>query len=205
MQELLNRDIVPPDPVHFRYVHPETGHVSKSETYQSWVQEALTHRRANNLHTPAGFIFEMEDQLCSTLPAGWCKGVDPNMPRVDMRFNLRDVWNWGSAHVNMLLSGGFVPQEEAERRAKICAGCQMNIRAEGCTGCADVATIFTSGLAKRSTSSDMFLRNCAVCRCFLRALVHFPQSVVDKVHAGIIDTAFPSFCWQRKGGNNYRA
>lgn len=201
MQKLSNRDLVPPDPVYFRYVHPETGHVSQAQTYDVWMSDSYAHRRANNLPIPIDFTAQMEDQLCSSLPAGWCSGTDPNRPDVDMRFGLTDVWNWANANLQALVKG-FASQEEAERRAKICAGCYMNINSQGCRGCQDVATLFSNQLAKRSTSSDSFLRNCAVCRCFLTALVHFRLDTIPKDDS--LQKSFPIFCWQRKDSTNYR-
>ena len=200
MQKLRNRDLVPPDPIYFRYVHAETGHSSQSQTYDSWLADTYAHRRANNLPIPIDFTAQMEDQLCSSLPAGWCSGTDPNRPDVDMRFTVGDVWNWTKAQL-AVLSTGFVSQDEAERRAKICSGCYMNINAQGCRGCQDVATLFSNQLAKKQTSADMFLRNCGSCRCYLRALVHFPIDAIPKDDT--LQKVFPSFCWQKIAGENY--
>jgi hypothetical protein len=203
MQRLKDINTVPPEPVFFRFIHPETGHTSQAQTYQAWLQEAYQHRISNALPIPVDFPAQMEDQLCTTLPAGWCAGVDPNRPIIDMRFGLRQVKDWATAQLKLLVTG-FVPQEEAERRAKICAGCPLNINAQGCVGCQDVAGLFAKVLGGRKTASDGYLRNCANCRCYLQAMVHFPQEILDRSHVSINQSAWPSFCWNKIGGSDYK-
>lgn len=200
MLKLTSYREVPPDG--YRFVDPDTGHVTVKEDVISWVQAAIAHRKANSLEVPANFQAIMEHQFCQVLPAGWCDFDDPNRPRVDMRFSLRDVWNWAEAHLN-LLTDKFVDQPEAERRAKICSSCYMNVEGQGCTGCQRVATLFTTELAKRKTQSDPFLKSCAVCKCFLRAKVHFPLTIAEAHDTTEIQSMFPSFCWRKKGGENY--
>lgn len=200
MQKLKNRSVCPPDPVYFRYVHSEDGFSSTAQTYQAWQQTIADHCQRNGL---APVSMEVaEDQLCNTLPAGWCEGCQENRPHVDLRFNFRDVFDWLAAHVR-LIKTGLVSQDEAERRAKICSGCYLNINSQGCTGCADIATLFTSELAKRSTKSDAFLRNCGACRCYLKSLVHFPNDALS--HDDSLQSVLPDFCWQKIGGENYVA
>lgn len=190
----------PPDG--YRYVDPDTGHVTRKEDQQSWVLAAIAHRKANNLEVPLNFSALMEDQLCEVLPSGWCEFDDNSRPRIDMRFGLRDVWNWAEAHIK-LLGDNFVPQEEAERRAKICSSCYMNMEGAGCAGCQRVAELFTTELAKRKTQSDQYLKSCAVCKCYNRASVHFPLTILESHDTSEHQSMFPNFCWRRKDSANY--
>lgn len=190
----------PPDG--YRYVDPDTGHVTRREDYDSWLQAAAAHRRGNNLTIPLDFGAQMENQLCQILPAGWCDFDDESRPRIDTRFGLRDVWNWAEAHLK-LLGDNFVPQEEAERRAKICSSCYMNMEGVGCAGCQRVATLFTAELAKRKTDSDQFLKSCGACKCYNRAQVHFPIAILETHDTDELQSMYPSFCWKKKSGENY--
>lgn len=197
METLLRKDVVPPDG--FRYFQQETRFIVEAQDYWTWVAEVKKHRIGNGISLD-GIEEQMQDQLCQTLPAGWCRQDDPNRPRPDMRFGLSDIWNWAVAHIK-LATTGFVAQEEAERRAKICAGCYMNVMGQGCQSCHKVAELFTTELAARKTESDSFLRNCAACKCYLKALVHFPIDILQN-HASV-QPLLPSFCWQKVDGVNY--
>jgi hypothetical protein len=72
----------------------------------------------------------------------------------------------------------LVPQEEAERRAAICAGCPMNQSLGGfCSACTDILGRFVKLVSGHTTSQDASLHNCAVCSCRLVAAVHVPLEV----------------------------
>jgi len=89
----------------------------------------------------------------------------------------------------------FVPQEEADRRAKICGSCYYNVHAEGCSGCAKIASLITGPVANRHTKYDSMLKVCAVCRCNVVAKVHFPLDQIPTDDRQ--QTLFPDFCWQK--------
>lgn len=200
LRRLLSYSEVPPDG--YKFVHPETGHTTWAEDIDTWLAKAIEHRKANNLDIPPNLLAKMEDQLCEILPPGFCQYDDPQRPRVDMRFGLRDVMAWAEAHLK-ILGDNFVFQEEAERRAKICATCYMNVEGQGCRGCSQVATLFTNKLAIRKTSADPLLKSCAACKCFLRSAVHFPLTILESVHKSEVQMLLPSFCWQKENGVNY--
>lgn len=200
MLKLKSYASCPPDG--FRYVHQETGHVTWAENVDTWHQQAVAHRKANNLPIPDNFFARMEEQLCDILPSGWCDQDDINRPRVDMRFGLRDVLAWAEAHLK-LLGNNFVDQAESERRAKICASCYMNVEGQGCAGCQKVATLFTNELVQRKTQSDQFLKSCAVCKCYNRASVHFPLEILESSSNSEHQMLFPNFCWRKQTGDNY--
>jgi len=197
---LLSNTWGPCPPDGYRYVFPETGHVIHAWTYVDWVDMARAHIRANNLEERPLLESEMQDQLCRTLPPGWCMFDDPARPRVTTSFSWDDV-QAGLATFAKWIGSGFqtVPQEEAERRALICSRCYLNVNVQGCTSCQKAVETVTKN---KKTRHDFLLRSCAVCKCFLRAKVHFPISVLDK--SGVNQELYPGFCWLKKEGDNYR-
>lgn len=207
MQVLSNRDMAPPELIggdSFRYTHVETGERSAATDYYTWQTKIKDHRKGNNL--PPLSPAEAEDQLCRQLPPGWCEGSDPNRPFVDTRFTVGDVADVMKVFVSFAGSGfQFVSQEEANRRARICLGCYNNVNVAGCGACRQLAGFVTGTIAQRSTPHDAALKVCGVCRCVNRAQVHVPLSALDAKDSPEKQALYPSFCWQKKGGDNYLA
>jgi hypothetical protein len=47
------------------------------------------------------------------------------------------------------------------------------------------------------------LKTCAVCKCFIRAKVHFPMDTLD-TQSDKVQGMYPDFCWLNKESPNYR-
>ncbi len=201
MLKLLKRDVGVPENGnghYFRYRHRETGHWSEAFDWWTWQERIALHRRANNL-TPIT-VEESEDQLCRTLPPGWCKQDSGDMPaNVPTRFGWSQLVEGMKAFAKLAMSG-FVDQSEADRRADICTTCYFNVNPTGCGTCVKMATLITGDVAGRTTSEDVNLKACAVCTCALKAMVHFP---IQSLGEGNQDL-FPSFCWRKATGENFR-
>jgi hypothetical protein len=58
-------------------------------------------------------------------------------------------------------------------------------------------------IGDRKTKHDHMLRSCAVCKCFLRAKVHFPITTLD-TQPEKVQSMYPGFCWLNKESENYR-
>ena len=86
----------------------------------------------------------------------------------------------------------LVPQEEAERRAEICAKCPMQIPTSGCWGCKGIAGLLPQIAGAKTTSFDLQLSACGVCGCYNAVSVHLPLSVQQDASLD-----FPSYCWKR--------
>jgi hypothetical protein len=99
-----------------------------------------------------------------------------------MRF-LKSMASWVAS------GGGFVSQEEAERRASICCQCPLNQEMEGCFGCSGAAALMET-ITDRTTSKDGQLKNCRACGCVSKVAVHFPLSAVDT------SVEYPAHCWK---------
>jgi hypothetical protein len=142
----------------------------------------------------------MQDQLCKTLPPGWCLYDDPARPRVSTSLSWDDVQKGIQVFGSWVKKGmKTVSQNEADRRAAICSRCYLNVGVQGCTAC-QAAVAFITGRYK--TKHDHALQTCAACRCFLRAKVHFSISILDRNHPGAQDL-YPDFCWLKRDGQNY--
>lgn len=186
----------------FRYTHAETGHVSHGADYRSWIIACKEHRRANNLPIPADFASRAEDQLCGELPPTWCKQSGGST--VDTGFSLGDVVDWIKAVANRFVSGQpLVSQEEANRRARICVQCPLNIDAGGCGSCSKAVSFLTPGMASRSTPYDSDLKNCAICKCFNRVQAFFPLSALLANETPEKEALYPAFCWKQPVGHNF--
>jgi hypothetical protein len=196
---LTNRSVCPPDG--FRYVFPETGYIAHGWNHNDWVNDAIRHLQVNNLAHRADLVPLMEEQLCKTLPPGWCNYDDPNRARVSVSLGWQDVLGGLKTFASWIAQGcQYVTKEEADRRALICSRCYLNVNVQGCTGCQQAVVEVTGN---RKSKYDDLLRSCAVCKCFLRAKVHFPISTLDRESLGAQEL-YPEFCWLNKKSENYR-
>lgn len=201
MQRLNNRDLAPPD--FFRYTHSETGHVTTARDAYNWMDKIRAHRTANSL--PPVTDAMAEDQLCKTLPPEWCSHSNNTRPHVSTRLSFGDLARGVIAYAKLALTGfTTVPQEEANRRARTCAGCYFNVNPQGCGACSQMAELVVGDVAGKKTDYDAALKACAVCGCPSKPLVHFPISILEAADPGDAKQAmFPEFCWRLKGGENY--
>ena len=189
----------PPDG--FRYVDPEDGFVAHAWTFNDWIPVEIAHLRANNRTIPENLPALMQDQLCKTLPPGWCNYDDPNRPRPSTSLDWNDIVGGLGVFANWIATGAqFVDQEEADRRALICSRCYLNTNVSGCASCHKAVAEITK---TRHTKYDFALKACAACKCLLKAKVHFPVSSLDKT-PDVVQAIYPDHCWLNKRSANYR-
>ena len=195
---LSDRAVCPPDG--FRYTFPETGWLNHAWDHNTWVAQAEAHVKANGLPEDVNLTAKMEHQLCQTLEPGWCNYDDNNRPRPNVQLDWSHILTGIHAYANWFKQGKpTVQQAEADRRASICARCYLNVNVSGCTACQPIVQQL---IGKRKTKWDDRLRACGVCKCLLRAKVHFP---IDSLPSAPENQAmYPAFCWLKEGGENYR-
>jgi hypothetical protein len=170
-------------------------------TYVDWIANAKAHLTANERPVPDDLEEKMQDQLCRTLPPGWCMFDEPGRPRPSVFLNWNDVTNGLKVFARWIAGGcGYVTQEEADRRALICSRCYLNVNVQGCAGCSKAVE---EVVRNKSSKYDFALRTCAVCKCFLRAKVHFPIKTLDK-ESRRVQEMYPDFCWLNPESENYR-
>jgi hypothetical protein len=189
----------PPDG--YRYVFPSDGYVVHAWTYVDWIAAAKGHLQANTREVPPNLEAAMQEQLCSTLPPGYCIYDDPNRPRPSTSLSWNDVMRGIETFGRWIRQGAnYVSQPEADRRAAVCSRCYLNVHVAGCAGCQKAVQEI---VRNKKTKYDDVLRTCAVCKCFLRAKVHFPIETLDTDSAQV-QTMYPDFCWLNKDSENYR-
>lgn len=206
MQVLNRRDIAPPEISggdSFRFTHKETAHTSKASDYFTWQDRIRDHRKANALE-PVSPV-ESEHQLCQQLPPEWCSHSENNRPWVNTRLSWSDLWSGAVAYVKLMASGfQTVSQNEANRRARICAGCYLNVTLQGCGACSQMAELITGEVAKKRTDYDDALKACAACLCPNKATAHFPLELLEGADPNDEKQArFTEFCWRNKTSENY--
>lgn len=204
MLRLINRDHSPPD--FFRYRHAETGWLSKAVDHYNWIREITGHRKGNNL--PPITAGQAEDQLCQTLPPGWCEhddGERSGRSWVNTRLSWHQIVEGAKAYLAFIASGfDSVPQPEANRRAAICSSCFLNVQVQGCGSCLKLASLVTGTVAGKTTPHDDYLANkaCAACGCPSRSIVHFPMNLLDQADTSEKQGAYTDFCWRKIGSSN---
>jgi len=141
---------------------------------------------------PTDLVSQIEHNLCDRL-AGHQGCVPCTSKKQTLGF--AEIVRWVRAMYQFATKGKFelVPQEEAERRAKICAACPHQINTSGCWGCKGIAGMLPHIAGARKTSYDMQLKACGICGCYNAVSVHLPVEV-----QGGEDLEFPDFCWKSK-------
>lgn len=174
-----------------------TGVTVSAGSINKLKQHVIAHMNANRIDIPRGIDDEIEATACQNIGAGmghWCAEQKPETTPPGrsrwraaevLRF-LRTVMEWGVEE-----GFRFVPMEEAERRAAICATCPMNTTVSGCMGCSGVGSLVKRIRGSVKTSMDANLHTCEVCGCFLQVKVLVPAGVID--NSGL---EYPSWCWQ---------
>lgn len=192
------RGPVPPDG--YKYVDPVSGFRAHSFDYTDWVDQERKHLTANGREVPLDLEIQMQEQLCMTLPPGWCNYDPPNAVTVH-DLDWPDVMAAAARFSGWLLKGmPTVDQNEADRRAMICTRCYLNVHVGGCSVCQAAVAKLSEGLTSKH---DAYLKSCAACKCNLKAKVHFPISSLDKENPGV-QKLYPDHCWLNKSGVNYR-
>lgn len=197
--KLASRSQVPPGL--FRFRHPISGHEMSRHAWDLLRSDVTAHTRANNY--PEVTDDEIESQMCERMGDKIAKQYcgDGNGLSVNgITLGWRDLVAGTQALLQHTLNGRqTVPQEEAERRAGICATCPRNSSyAKPCGGdCPEVDNVIVSVVGGGKTSIDDKLEACSVCGCVLRALVWVPGKQLSTImDADFIEKA-PEKCWKR--------
>ena len=108
----------------------------------------------------------------------------------DIKAFLLKVASWWNA-------GECVSQDEADRRAAICAGCELNQTAflPGCPGCTNMAAEVFKFIGGKKTASDVALKSCGHCGCQNSVIVWAPLDALVKNETEL--PPVPARCWKR--------
>lgn len=202
MQRLRSHQEVPTG--NFRYVHAETGHVTEHVARDEWITAAKNYRKINNFPIGLNFVEEMEDQLCQTLPPGWCdQQIEPGSWAKaigSVAMTLETVKNGTKVLAAWMASGAkHVSKEEAERRGATCLTCHFNARLSDCAGCGteSLNSIVRAIVGGETTPLDNRLHNCQICHCNLRAKVQIPSDILFSKTDPQTLKKLPEWCWAK--------
>lgn len=183
-------------PGNWGYTQPETGVRMSAITFQSLLSKVAQHRHNNNLPI-TNMAEEVESAICAALsPANqvaYC--VTGNRERSAVGF--AEVVRFTEWLGSWLTTGHkLVPQDEANRRAAICATCPYNVGVKGCGVCQKSIGILRNKLMKvEPTSSNSAIKACGICGCDLKTIVHVPLDTLK--HRGLEYKNIP-WCWQNE-------
>jgi hypothetical protein len=198
---LRDTNEVPPDG--YRFVMPENGYrIGPINRKDDWLLAIKKHRDDNGYPSPDNWRELAEDQLARTLPSGWAFYEDGSEPEnyVDRRMGFEDIIRGTKVLLEFVRQGApLVEQKEAERRARICAACYLNLPVHGCAPCVGLANLVEDVAQQRKTEADAQLENssCGVCRCMSRAQIWLPIDILAKGVSAEMMKLWPyEFCWK---------
>jgi hypothetical protein len=178
------------------YTQPETGFTIRTIVWNDLLNKVRLHRLANGIPCNPGWVEEFEDEVCKAmkLSGRWCELVGTKTT-TKRGVSFSDVTNFLRVLSAWMPKKEWVDQQEAERRAAICAACPHNVEVSGCSACSNIVGTITGFLGKRATGQDAKLKGCNVCGCSNRAQVHVP---IDVLRKGITPKMeFPDACWKK--------
>jgi hypothetical protein len=184
----------------YRWVDP----ISKVEVlgthWEMLMNRIYEERRANSLPCGIEFEAEVEADLCRDYPAE-CELNDPRFPKKRGWIPFHEIVAGTKLLLRFKLAGSpLVAQEEAERRANICATCPFNVEYHRpCAGlCGELKSLVESIVGAARVSQESRLKSCSLCGCFLGAAVWLPvdlqRSVLSETQTGQFDNV--EWCWK---------
>jgi hypothetical protein len=188
----------------WRFKHIDTGFVSTGVTFQSLVQKVAQYRQNHNQPV----VSEGYARLSDEIEADICASLNPadQAAYCDTKFRALSGIHWKEVArflhtLAAWVKAGFdvAPQEEAERRAAICAVCPLNVGMAGCGVCRTALKAGRDALMQTRTSQDAKLEACGVCGCDLKTSVHVPINILRTDREFL---AYPDWCWKKSGGVN---
>lgn len=201
LYRVASRQTVPPGK--WRITIEETGTKLVDLSYYRLRHRYYQHCIANGLPLGRDWQEKLDDRLCRELGIEGSHCTDEPLPEKDIPvmadghvMGIGDLFRFLGAVEEWLRSGmQFVPQQQAEARAAVCASCPLNVEVGGCKGCAGVLKK-TLELVNKTTSRDDQLENCGACGCVLRAKVHMPLEF--NLTSQPPGTEYPEHCWMEQ-------
>lgn len=191
MRVLRYKQYSPPGGVYF-YTVPETGVSFEHGVLDALVLEVRQHYVANKLTPPENLTAVIEDFICAQMPEGVCRGHGTTESEAWKHVSPQQVKDFTKLIFEKRRLGErfFVSQEEAEKRATICASCPFNLM-NLCTTCTQLKGYAAKYLVGRATTQDRLLGVCGKCGCMLEAKVHVTKEALAKTQ----QHEYPPHCW----------
>jgi hypothetical protein len=172
-------------------VCPTTDKVIKGGDFVDLVKRCSDYIISTGNVPPTDLEGLVEDALCQRMAGN--ENCVPCEQIKRQNVNFQSIVRWVMAMYNFAVNSKFqlVEQDEAERRAKICAACPYQVTTAGCWGCKGIAGMLPAIAGARKTSYDAQLKACGVCGCYNAVSVHLPLDVQKGE-----DLNFPDYCWK---------
>lgn len=187
----------------WKFTHPASGAVLAGGDYRDLVKVIHAHGRANG-YAPLTEA-EIQDRLCRALVPGatscvsYDPGADPARPPARRAVQINDAVRFIKTMGRLLgTEAAFASQEEAERRARICAACPLNQHIEGCTSCHGIVNWVARTIGDRRTLEDTRLKGCAVCGCSNQVAVQMNLAAQQAEISDELNAEFPPDCWKKR-------
>lgn len=204
-------------PGYFRFpMHPESWKPSddpqKSLLFggdiDDLTKKVLEFRITNGLQL-GNIEEEIHDWLCRNTGAR-CRPAPPKDPLGWLRAKGDEIARFLKAMSIWAVNGGYVEQEEAEKRAETCASCRYNVLQDDsiCFGCFGYLARVMQIIGNRTTRMNDSLKFCGICGCSNSVSVFVPLDVLGRAHRnldfpddiGQVDAdGKPVPCWKKVG------
>lgn len=199
MLKWIAKNRTPPDG--WRYKVPDTGVTVKGSHWGHLLMRVEEHLVANNLPVPLNLEEYVENYMCGLFP-DMCEDVEiPKSPHKKKKMTVGDVLRFTAMiGADMLNGRKRESNEEANRRANICADCVDNIDPDGCSGCdrGRMEKLIEKLTGSIATKHDSRLKSCRHCGCINKAQVWFPIDLLQRFTTVEVDKALPQHCWKKK-------
>jgi len=197
VKKFLNNQTTPPGG--FYYKQSESGFEFRHIVFGEIVKRVREHRAANGYDLSLGWADRVEDEMCASMPPGVCHHVEETPPDGPRSIKLADALNFLKSMAYWVTHGtGFVEQEEADRRARICVDGPFNQPSVGCTPCTKFVERIAAVVGDRATPYDVGLKGCSVCGCENKSQVWFPLDALQKSMTPELNAKFGDWCWKKR-------
>lgn len=194
MRQIKDPNKTPPGG-YFEYVQPESNLLFRHHSRMWLAHEVKAHRQAMGYPVGPNFEVEIDEGVCKRQPH-ICIDENERNFRQRQRLGWAEVVDGTETLFRHFVAGSpLVSQEEAESRARVCAGCQYNVSfKKPCGGlCGQLATLVNKVVGARLVSNAGAINSCALCGCYLNAAVWLPIEF-QRVNGG----EYPSWCWKQE-------
>lgn len=204
---LLIKDRFTTPPGYWRFQQEGSPEPIRGGDYGDLLAKVADYRIINSL--PLGDVeAEVNDWLCRNTGAK-CVPANPAKPMPGRKARGQDVATFLRALAQWVRSDEVVSQDEAEKRAEVCAGCTWNVESiDSCLGCFGLLARIMQIIGNRKTRMDSVLKFCGRCGCSLPVVAFAPMAALDRAHSNAdfkgVETGqtegdgTPTLCWRGK-------
>lgn len=169
---------------------PDTKYTYKANNEKELLDLIISYRTQNELPPIEYLPIVVENYLCQRrVNLGACE------PREPLKRGLFTYLKGGMALVKNLMFKKFVSLQEADRRARICVQCPLNVFPDKSGFVKWSDEVANASVGDRRSAYHNALGNCNACGCTLKAKVFYGETLnlSDKELE-----AMPEFCWQKQ-------